>query len=315
MAHLAVDSNVAAEAVPGHKAIITCALTGVLTDPAQHPVPVTPEQMADEARRAFEAGATVMHCHFRDQRPGRGAYPSWDPEVAAAVCDAIRAACPGVVINLSTGVVGDNIDGPLACLERVRPGTAALNAGSLNYLKLRSNGQWAWPPMLFDNSVAKVTRFIETMHRLGIVPECECFDTGIVRSVAMFRAAGLLRDPVHLSLVMGVASGMPAKASWLPLLIEELPAGAVWQAIAIGREEVWAVHRRTAELGGQLRTGLEDTFYLPDGSRAASNGTLVEALVATAREVGREPTTPAETRRLLGMAAEEVGAEGAEAQG
>lgn len=288
--------------VADHKVVVTCALTGVLTNPAQHPVPVTPEEMAAEARRAFEAGATVMHCHFRDQRPGRGFLPSWDPEVAAAVCDAIRAACPGVVLNLSTGVVGDDLSGPLACLERVRPGTAALNAGSLNYLKLKSNGEWAWPPMLFDNPVPKVARFVAAMGRLGIVPECECFDTGIVRSVAMFRAQGLLADPVHLSLVMGVASGMPAKASWLPLLVEEVPAGAVWQTIGIGREEVWDLHRRTAELGGQLRTGLEDTFYLPDGSKARSNGELVAALVAVARAAGREPTTPAETRARLGLA-------------
>jgi uncharacterized protein (DUF849 family) len=89
-----------------------------------------------------------------------------------------------------------------------------------------------------------------------------------------------------------------------------MPSGAIWQTIAIGREEVWAVHRRTAELGGQLRTGLEDTFYLPDGARASSNGPLVEALVATARAVGREPTTPAETRQLLGLPAVDAPTEG-----
>ncbi len=285
------------------KAIVTCALTGVLTDPAQHGVPVTPEEMAREARRAYDAGASAVHVHFRRQEPGQGRFPSWEPAVAGAICDAIRAEVPDLVLNLSTGVVGPDISGPVACLERVRPEMAALNAGSLNYLKATSAGTWAWPPMPFDNSVDKIKRFLDAMRALNIVPECECFDTGILRSVGLFQQVGLLTGAIHVSLVMGVASGMPAKASWLPLLLEELPAGAHWQTIAIGRQEIWSLHRRTAELGGHLRTGLEDTFYLPDGSKATGNGPLVEALVRVAREAGREPTTPAETRAMLHEAA------------
>lgn len=282
------------------KVLVTCALTGVLTDPRQHPVPVTAREMAASARQAFDAGAAMVHCHFRNQGPGLGHLPTWDPEVAGAICDAIRQECPGILINMSTGTIGSDISGPLACLERVRPEMAALNAGSLNYLKVRSDGQWAWPPLLFDNPVSKVERYVATMDGLGIVPECECFDTGILRSVGMYQARGLVRPPVHVSLVMGVASGMAAKASWLPLLIEEMTPEMVWQTIVIGREEVWPVHRRAAELGGQLRTGLEDTFYLPDGSRASGNGALVEALVAIARQAGREIASPDEARRMLG---------------
>jgi 3-keto-5-aminohexanoate cleavage enzyme len=182
--------------------------------------------MAAEARRAFDAGATVMHCHFRDQRPGMGFLPTWDPDVVAEICDAIRAACPGVHAQPQHGGgrARHQRTGK-ACLERVRPEMAALNAGSLNYLKLKANGEWAWPPMLFDNPVEKVTAFLEVMNPLGIVPECECFDTGILRSVVMFEQARLLHRPVHVSLVMGVASGMPAKASWLPLLLEEMSPG------------------------------------------------------------------------------------------
>jgi uncharacterized protein (DUF849 family) len=94
---------------------------------------------------------------------------------------------------------------------------------------------------------------------------------------------------------------MPAKASWLPLLVDELPKGAHWQTIAIGRQEVWDVHRRAAELGGDVRTGLEDTFYLPNGEKAKSNGTLVEALVRLVREAGREPADLAQTRAAYGI--------------
>ena len=278
------------------KAIVTCSVTGVLTNPDQYPVPVTPEQMAASAKEAFDAGASVMHLHFRDQRPGMGYLPSWDPTIAGEIAEAIRDSCPGVVLNFSTGVMGNDISGPVECLRACKPETAAMNAGSLNYLKVRRNGQWAWPPLLFDNNVSKIEKMLAVMYEENIAPECECFDTGIVRSVGMLKKVGLLRDPVHVSLVMGVASGMPAKASWLPLLLEELPEGAHWQAIAIGRQEVWDVHRRTAELGGHLRTGVEDTFYLPNGEKTSGNGQLIECMVKMARECGREIASPDEAR-------------------
>lgn len=284
-----------------HKAIVTCALNGVLTNPDTHPVPVTPEQMAAAAAEAYDAGATVVHCHFRNQEPGKGALPSWDPEVVAACCAAIKARVPEIIINMSTGIVGSDISGPLACIERVKPEMAALNAGSLNYLKTRADGSWAWKPMLFDNPVEKIEKFLQVMHQNNVVPECECFDTGIIRSLKMFLAKGLLKQPLHASLVMGVASGMPAKAAWLPLLIDELPPEAHWQVIAIGRQDIWELHRKCAELGGHVRTGLEDTFYLPDGSKTRSNGILIEALVKVVHDSGRAVASPAEARQMLGI--------------
>lgn len=282
-----------------NKAIVTCALTGVLTDPKQHPVPVTPAQMAAEARTAFGAGASIMHVHVRCQETGRGHLPSWDPDVADAVVTAIRDACPGVVINLSTGVVGRDISGPLACLRRVRPEIAACNAGSLNYLKIKDNGLWAWPPMVFDNPVEKVEQFLAAMTECGTHPEFECFDVGILRSVGMYLKARLFAGLPEVNFVMGVASGMPCDADLLALLPRYAPAGAVWQTTLIGRAEIWPVHQRTAEMGGMLRSGLEDTFYLPDGERARSNGELIEALVSCARSSGREIASPAETRAIL----------------
>ena len=283
------------------KAIITCALTGVLTNPKQHPVPVTPAQMAAEARDAFNAGASIMHVHLRSQEEGFGHMPSWDPDVAEAVCHAIRAACPGVIINLTTGVVGKDVSGPVACLRRVKPEAAACNAGSLNYLKIKDNGEWAWPPMVFDNPVAKIQQMLDVMKETGTHPEFECFDVGIVRSVGMYLKAGMFSGVPEVNFVMGVASGMPADADLLALLPRYAPKDAVWQTTLIGRAEIWPVHRRTAELGGMLRSGLEDTFYLPDGERASGNGVLIEALARLAREAGREVATPAEARTILGL--------------
>jgi uncharacterized protein (DUF849 family) len=284
------------------KAILTCALTGVLTNPKQHPVPVTPAQMAAAARDAYNAGASAMHVHLRRQEDGAGHLPSWDPDVAETVVNAIREACPGVIINLTTGVIGNDLAGPLACIRRVRPEIAACNAGSLNYLKIREDGSWAWPPMVFDNPVDKVRQFLDVMAECGTHPEFECFDVGIVRSVGMFQKARMFTGVPEVNFVMGVASGMPCDANLLALLPGYAPPGAIWQATLIGRAEIWPVHQKTADLGGMLRTGLEDTFYLPDGARATGNGALIEALVRCARNAGREIATPAEARAMLHLA-------------
>ena len=286
-----------------NKAVITCAITGVLTDPVQHHVPVTPKELAREARRAYDAGASVVHVHFRQQTAGKGHLPSWEPQVALDCTQAMREACPGLIINQTSGVVGPDYEGAIDCLRATKPEMAACNAGSLNYLKVRSNGTWAWPPMLFDNLPAKVKDFLDAMKETNTLPEFECFDVGIVRCVEMYVQTGMYQGLPEYNFVMGVESGMPADADLLPILLKLKLPGANWQSTLIGRAEIWPVHRRTAELGGHLRTGLEDTFYLPDGSKVSSNGPLIEQLVRCAREVGREVATPAEARRLLGLSA------------
>jgi 3-keto-5-aminohexanoate cleavage enzyme len=281
------------------KVVLTCALTGVLTDPKQFNVPVTPEQMAKSARGAFDAGASVMHIHFRQQQEGKQHLPSWDPDLAYEIVEAVRQACPGVIINQSTGVVGPDISGPVSCLKRLRPDIAACNAGTLNYLKAKENGCWAWPPLIFDNPVEKVDEFLKVMQETNSIPEFECFDTGIVRSVALFKKVGMFKGTAHYNFVMGVSSGMALSTKLLSLLVEDLPEDSMWQVTTIGREDVWKVQQCAAELGGNLRTGLEDTFYLPDGQRAKTNAELVEALAECARKAGREIATPDEARRLM----------------
>ena len=284
----------------GAPAVVTCALTGVLTNPRHHPVPVSPEQMAASAKEAFDAGAAVMHLHFRMQDEGMGHLPTWEPSVCVEIVDAVRSACPGVIINQSTGVIGTDISGPCEVMRAIRPEISACNAGSLNYLKTRSSGEWAWPPMVFDNPVDKIQGFLQVMREVGAVPEFECFDLGIVRSVNLFVHNGMASRP-DVNFVMGVASGMPTDPRLLPILQSHLPVGATWQVTAIGREEIWPLHQRTAELGGHLRTGVEDTFYLPDGSKTSGNGRLVEALVDCAERAGRRVASPQEARALLGL--------------
>jgi uncharacterized protein (DUF849 family) len=139
------------------------------------------------------------------------------------------------------------------------------------------------------------------MAATAVLPEFECFDVGIVRCVEMYARTGLYTGHLDYNFVMGVESGMPADPDLLPILTRLAAANAIWQVTAIGRANVWPLHRRAAELGGNLRTGLEDTFYLPDGSKATSNGQLIDAVVRTARETGREIASPAEAREILAL--------------
>jgi 3-keto-5-aminohexanoate cleavage enzyme len=285
------------------KVVITCALNGVLTDPKQHHVPVTPKEMAAEARRAYEQGATVMHIHLRRQESDKGHVPSWDVKLSAETQHEIREACPGVIINHTTGVIGPDIEPVLECIRQTRPEIAACNAGSLNYLKTKADGTWAWTPIMFDNPVHKVQAFIDVMKTAGTLPEFECFDVGIVRCVGMYQETGMCWGTLEYNFVMGVASGMPTEPDLLPLLIKLIKPESNWSVTAIGRAEIWPLHHRTAELGGHLRTGLEDTFYLPGGAMATSNGELIEQIATYARECGREIATPIQARQLLKLKA------------
>lgn len=148
--------------------------------------------------------------------------------------------------------------------------------------------------------MGKIKGFLDEIAN-HIVPEFECFDTGIVRSVGLYRKNGMFEGLAHISCVMGVASGMPARPDLLPILVDEMAEGTHYQVIAVGRDEIWDLHRKCAELGGNVRTGLEDTFYLPGGEKAGNNGVLVDALVNRVREAGREPASPAEAREILGL--------------
>ena len=214
------------------------------------------------------------------------------------MADAIRTACPGVILNFTSGTIGRDQQGPIECIRTCRPEIAACNAGSLNYLKTRAGGSWAWPPMLFENTVEKVEELLTVLKESNSTPEFECFDTGIVRSVGMYQDVGMI-EKANYNLVMGVASGMPADAQLLPVLLKYLKPGSNWQTTLIGRQEIWEVHRKTAELGGHMRTGVEDTFYLPNGDRASGNGELIENLVRTAEEAGRVVASPDEARQIL----------------
>ena len=280
--------------------IITCSISGVVANRDQCPaIPYTPEEYAAEAQRAVEEGASMIHIHAR--RPDGSA--SFEVEDFRNITEAILAEVDDVVINYSTGAIGVPIDKRLEYLRELRPDVAALNMGSMNYAKYSRRRKDFVFSTVFENSFDTIRSFLTTMVRLGIRPEHECFDSGHLANLDPFLDMGLLEEPLQISLVMGVNGGIRPTAENLAHMAGEVPGGADgpnnWGVIGVSREQ-WALIAAALALGGNVRAGLEDNFYLPNGEMARSNGDLIAHARRMVEDVGRRPATIAETRALLG---------------
>jgi uncharacterized protein (DUF849 family) len=279
--------------------IITCAISGAIANRDQCPaIPYTPGEYAAEARRIVDEGGVHIHIHARSPD---GA-PSYEVEDFLAIRDAIRADVgDAVIVNFSTGTVGVPVNKRIAYLEAGRPEVAALNMGSMNYAKYsRSRKDFVFK-FVFANPFDEIIELLQAMRRLGIKPEHECFDVGHVGSLAPLVDMGLLEAPLHADFVMGVVGGIPASARNLAVMADNLPAGKHhWGVIGIGRDQ-WMLVAAALTLGGSIRVGLEDNFYLPNGEMARSNGDLIAKARQMTEDAGRRPATVEEARRLLGM--------------
>ncbi len=281
---------------PSRPAMITCALSGVVADRGQCPaIPYTPEEYAAEAKRAYEAGAAAVHIHARSP-DGR---PSFEIADYQAIRDAIVAACP-VIINFSTGAVGVSVEKRLAYLQAVKPAVAALNMGSMNYAKFSEKRRDFVFDFVFANPIAEIRALLRGMNEAGIRPECECFDLGHVGTLAPLLETGELRAPFQVSLILGVIGGLPGTVANLAHAVAQLPAGADWEIIGLSLDQ-WRLLAAGAALGGNVRVGLEDNFYLSPGEMARSNGDLVAKAARMLRDVGRPIATVAECRERLGL--------------
>lgn len=280
-----------------NKIIISAALTGAATTRAHCPyIPYTPEELGLEAKRAVDAGASIVHIHAREDN----GTPSWRTEVFEAIQKEVRKHSPDVIINWSTGAIGLSVAERTAHLPITQPEMAAFNMGSMNYAiysKKRKNFLWS---AVFENSFDTMSAIVKVMSENNICPEMECFDTGHIRNAEPLRDQGLIPDNACYSLVMGVLGGIPATAENLIHQSKQVPDGAFWQSIVISRVQ-WKLSAQAAILGGNIRVGLEDNFYLPNGEMAQSNGELVAAAASLVRMIGREPATIAETRSWLGI--------------
>ena len=275
--------------------LLTCAISGAVANRDQCPaIPYTPEEYAAEARRAVEEGAAMIHIHAR--RPD--GTPSYEVEDFRAITEAITAEVD-VVVNLSTGAVGVPVERRVAYQRAVRPAVAALNMGSMNYAKYsRARREFVFS-FVFANPFEEIVALLEAMNELGIKPEHECFDLGHVGSLAPLVHQGVLREPLHVSCVMGVLGGVPATARNLAAMVDNIPAGSHWGVIGVSRRQ-WTLVAAALALGGSVRVGLEDNFYLPDGEMAKSNGELIAKAREMVENAGRRVATVEEAREMLG---------------
>jgi uncharacterized protein (DUF849 family) len=281
--------------------VITCAISGAIADREQCPaIPYTPAEYAAEARRAVDEGAAMIHIHARD--PVTGA-PSYEVEDFRAITAAILDAVGDVIVNYSTGAIGVPLEHRLAYLRELRPDVAALNMGSMNYAKFSPRRNAFVFDTVFENSFATIIALVREMQALGIRPEHECFDSGHVASLDPLIAMGLIDAPLQISCVMGVLGGIRPTARNLAHMADQIPGGPDgphhWGVIGVSREQ-WRLVAAALTLGGSVRVGLEDNFYLPDGGMARSNGDLVARARRLTEDVGRRPATVAEARALLG---------------
>jgi len=289
-------------------AIITCSISGAIANREQCPaIPYTPPEYAAEARRIVDEGGVHIHIHAR----APDGTPSYEAEDFAAIRDAIHGEVgEAAIINFSTGTVGVPVEKRIAYLEACRPDVAALNMGSLNYAKYSAARKDFVFKFVFINPFEEIIELLEAMRRLGIKPEHECFDVGHVGSLAPLVDMGLLEAPLHADFVMGVVGGVPATARNLAAMADNLPEGRHhWGVIGIGRGQ-WTMVAAALTLGGSIRVGLEDNFYLPDGRMARSNGELIAKARQLTEDCGRRPATVEEARALLGISAKEPATSG-----
>jgi len=282
--------------VSGAPVVVSAALTGALTRREHCPaIPYTPVEIAEEARRAADAGAAIVHVHARDPD---GA-PTWSHDTFAEIVAEIRARTD-VIVNLSTGAVGIPAEERIAHIRELRPEMAALNMGSMNYAIYSARRRAFQHDHVFANPFSDIRFFLETMNGAGVRPELECFDCGHVGNTAPLIDLGVLRPPYQFSLIMGVLGGIPGTTRNLVHQVGSLPAGSHWQVIGIGLDQ-WPLVAAAIGLGGNVRVGLEDNFYLEEGRMAGGNGDLVEKAVVMCREQGRDVASPADARGLLGL--------------
>ena len=289
-----------------HHVIVTCALTGAGDTVGKNPhVPVTPQQIADAAVEAANAGATVVHCHVRDPQTGKG---SRDPVLYREVMERIKASGVDVIVNLTAGMGGDldigpgenptafgpatDLVGPLTRLvhvEELLPDICTLDCGTLNF----GDGD-----LIYVSTPAALRVGARRITELGVKAELEIFDTGHLWFSNQMIKEGLLKDPIF-QLCLGIPWGAPADTTTMKAMVDNLPAGVTWAGFGIGRMQM-PMAAQAILLGGNVRVGLEDNLWLDKGV-PASNGSLVERVVKLIECMGARAMTPAEGRARMNL--------------
>jgi 3-keto-5-aminohexanoate cleavage enzyme len=278
------------------KVIVTAALTGVLATRDQCPaIPYTPKEIGEEAKRAADAGAAIVHIHARTPEGG----PDWSVETFGEIFSEVRARTD-VIVNFSTGAVGIPPEERIAHIRDLKPEIAALNMGSMNYAIYSEKKKAFYHDHVFANPFQDIQFFLEAMNSAGVRPEMECFDAGHIGNTRPLIDMGVLAPPFQFSLIMGVLGGIPGTTRHLVDQVDSLPQGSHWQVIGIGLNQ-WPLAATALAMGGNVRVGLEDNFYVEQGKMANSNAELVEKACRLAHDLGRDLATSADARAQLGL--------------
>jgi len=268
--------------------IIAVAITGSLPRKRDNPaVPITVNEQIESTHEAFEAGATLVHLHVRNDDET----PSSAPERFALVLDGIRRHCPGMITQVSTGGrsgAGQERGGMLS----LRPDMASLASGSVNF-----------PTRVYDNSPTLIDWLAAEMKSHGVKPEIEAFDLSMIFQAVAMQQAGKIAGPLHLQFVMGIRNAMPVDREVFEFYVRtlrRLAPDATWTGAGIGRDQL-TLAKWSLELGGHCRTGLEDNVRIDHETLASSNADLVRQVVNLCQTYGRPPATPAQARQILGL--------------
>jgi uncharacterized protein (DUF849 family) len=273
--------------------VVTCAVTGVLANRKQCPsIPYTPVEIAEECKRAYDAGASVVHIHARNDDGS----PTNDPKVFARIRAEVEARCP-ILLNFSTGTPSVDVANECAYIRESRPHMAALNMGTMNYSKYSKTRKGFVFDLVFPNPYGKIIKLLEAMNAAGVKAELECFDSGHTQGIWPLLDMGLLKKPLQFSFIVNVLGGIPPLVESLQLQTKIMPPGSEWEVIGISKCG-WKMIATALVLGGNVRAGLEDNLYLPNGEMARSNGELVEVAVRMVRDVGRRVATVEEARKI-----------------
>ncbi len=276
--------------------VITCALDGVLANRQQCPnIPYTPVEIAEEAKRAYDAGAAAVHIHARNDDGS----PTYSTAVFAEIKAEIRKRCP-VLLNFSTGTILEDVTEQCQYLREVKPEIGALNMGTMNYSKYSEKRKNFVFDMVFPNTYGKIIKMLSAMNESGVKPELECFDTGHTHGVWPLIDMGILKHPLQFSFIVNVLGGIPPTVESLQLQTRIMPPGSEWEVIGIGRCG-WRMIATALVLGGNVRAGLEDNLYLPNGEMAKSNGELIDVTARLVRDTGRKVATVEEARKILSL--------------
>ena len=265
--------------------IITCAIVGAELSKKDYPfLPMTPEELAESARGAVEAGATIVHLHVRDEE-GK---PSQRIDIFKKVTKKIRQHCECIIQYSTGGAVGTPLDERCAPLK-LKPDMATLSMGTMNF-----------GPDIFENTENTIRTISRAIQENGVMPELEIFDCGMMDTVDRYLKKGFIPEKFHVDFVLGVPGGMSGEIKNLILLKDRLCPDQTWTVSGLGRFQL-PLSAHAIAMGGHVRVGIEDNIYYRKGELVKSNAQLVERVVRIAKELERPVATVKQTREILGL--------------